>query len=184
MEKNEVTINNAGSVTNIGLKVAAKAAGGPAPGPPTQIPPPGFGAAYVPPTTAAANPYGAANPTSRGSVVVAGGTPTAAPANVPGATPFGANPTTYSGSAGAYVPHAQPGAYNPGTTPTITSGDQFKNIPSRPVRAVPQGTQTQGTQGAPVDPAVQYINMAIQKQQAESKGRPFPPLPPVPGLDQ
>jgi len=56
-------------------------------------------------------------------------------------------------------------------------GEFPQQIPTRPVR-----TQSTATPDAS-DPAVAYINMAIQKQQMESKGRPMPELPPIPGFD-
>ncbi len=185
MDNNWVTINNAGTVTNVSLKMPAKSAGGPVAGVPPPVPPPNFGMPYVPPTSAGtpANPFGTPNNAGgRGNVMVSGGT--AAPVSVPpaiGTSPFGGGTTAYG--AGGYVPHAQPGSFS---TPTVAGGDQFKNIPSRINRSTPQstGTGTPAAQSAPVDPAVQYLNMAIQKQQAEAKGRPFPPLPPIPGLDQ
>lgn len=175
MEKNEVTINNGGTVTNVALKTPAKTAG-PAPGGPVPIPPPAMHTAFAPPVNpAAANPY-ANVPSSRGAPMVAGGTPAGATA---AAVPNQPGVSTYTGGAGAYVPHTQPGAYGSALTPTLTGG---REVPPRTIRsATPQPVQQQGAQ---VDPAVQYINMAIQKQQAEQKGRPFPPLPPVPGLDQ
>jgi len=119
----------------------------------------------------AAAPYNpnAGNFSGRGNVVVAGATPI----NPQPAAPI--NPYT-----GAAAPNYAPTAattYSPAGA--NANAADFRQLPIRNVR-----TQTVQPDHAPIDPAVQYINMAVQKQQVESKGRPFPPLPPVPGLDQ
>ena len=74
---------------------------------------------------------------------------------------------------------ATPGQ-NTGSGVTVTGGGGEPNlprtIPTRPIR-------TQAPEATQIDPAQQYINMAIQKQQMESRRIPMPPLPPIPGLD-
>ena len=54
------------------------------------------------------------------------------------------------------------------------NGVQATTIPTRNVR-----TQTAPAVQAGGDPAVQYLNMAVQKQLAERQGSAMPPLPPV-----
>jgi len=190
VENGEVKINNGGTVTNLALKVSKP--GGAAPGVPA-VPAPGAipfakpavnNAAVVPGQSSAI--YGGtlenANMSARGSVTVAGGNPVAPM----GASAYGANPTAYGGP-GAYVPPHTPAVpqgvhsgLTPGINPLVSGSENTRSVPARPMRQTPQPpTQPQGT----VDPAVQYINMAVQKQQAEARGKPFPPLPPIPGLD-
>jgi hypothetical protein len=172
LEKNEVVLNNSGVVTNVGLKtVKASAAIPGAPGAPGLLIPPGANPnAYVPSAGAAypnaALPNANAN---RGGSVSAG----ALPIQNSAANPY-ANPNPAYSTPG-FTPTTPTTGYNPNGN--ATANDFTKQIPSRNIR-------TQNAQpDVPVDPAVQYINMAVQKQQAERAGRPFPPLPPIPGLD-
>jgi hypothetical protein len=170
LENNSVTLNNSGIVTNVALKTAAKSTGAPTPGGPGLLIPPGANPAYVPPQ--AASVYSGAapnsNPSSRGNPMVVGGN---SAATVPGATPV----TTYGANPGIYTP-APPGSYNPGVNTSVNDLGGARQIPTRTIRQ-----QTIQPDGPPVDPAVQYINMAVQEQQAKSKNLPFPPLPPIPG---
>lgn len=175
VDKAEVVIKNAGAVTNLSLKVAKATAGAPAaavpnipglpglPGVPSIAPP------IVPtmPTTTANNAFGSS---SRSAPIVAGGN-----APVGGFTPQPINTFGQPGTVG------QPGGIY--TSPGAGAGaiSTAPGLINRPIR-----TQTPGPaepHHPAVDPAVQYINMAVQKQTMESKGVSMPPLPPVPGLD-
>jgi hypothetical protein len=63
---------------------------------------------------------------------------------------------------------------------TGAAGDPFKRIPDRNMRVgQPPNPQAQGH----LDPAVQYINLKVQQQQAQQRGIAFPPMPPIPGLE-
>ena len=62
----------------------------------------------------------------------------------------------------------------------LAAGYGPRTIPRRNLRTEPIEQPVQAAQ-APVDPAVQRIMMEAQKQQAEAGGKPFPPLPPLPG---
>jgi len=190
VENSEVRINNGGTITNIALKSPSKAPGGPAgpfpgvqPGFPPPVFPPNTSAGIVPPTINPATglPNASLYNNSRGNVMVVGGAPAqAAPTSsgviakpnygapspvIGGAQPYGATPT-----------------YNTGSGVNVTGGGELpRTIPTRPIRTNPQSTATPDQTRS--DPAQQYINMAIQKQQMESRGRPMPPLPPIPGFD-
>jgi hypothetical protein len=99
-------------------------------------------------------------------------------------TTFGgqqAQPNTPFHGTGTATPTTSFGAG--GTTAISTPGatsDPFRQIPPRIPRAQPQ--QQRPAEGQ-IDPAVQYINMRAQELQAQQKGIPFPPIPPIPGLD-
>jgi len=178
IDKNEVVLNNSGVITNVGLKTVKASAGGGVPGAPGApgapgllIPPGPNGNAYVPAAAypGAAVPNASANLGGRGSVS-AGGLPVQSGAT---ASPYGLNPNPAYSTPG-YTP-TTPTGYNPNGNANVS--DFTKQIPSRQLR-----TQT-AQPDVPVDPAVQYINMAVQKQQAERAGRAFPPLPPIPGFE-
>jgi len=182
VEKNEVTIKNGNIITNLSLKVT-KVATAPA------APPPGFpGNPALPFNPAAPGvPNAAATPTiftpgtaggnvgnGRGNAM-AFGAPAANPAGGGGApNVFGAQPAHQLG-AGAPNATFGAGAYNgPNAALGGASGDPFsKNIPSR----IPRAAQPVHPQGGQIDPAVQYINLKVQEQQAQKLGRPFPPVP-------
>jgi len=173
VDKAEVVINNAGSVTNISLKVA-KATGAPGvpgvpgvPGLPGAMPP-----GLVPNPPNPINPAAHFNPNSSGksAPMLTGGnaTPAANPAN-PNAVPNYGIPNNY----------AQPNVGNPGGIYTSqgAGANTTPGLINRPIRTQvqnPNAPQAQGT-----DPAIQYINMAVQKQTMEAKGIQMPPLPPV-----
>ena len=63
----------------------------------------------------------------------------------------------------------------PGGGASALSGGNRQVIPARAIRTQPENT-------APVDPAVQAIQMKVQQLRAQQEGIPFPPLPPIPGL--
>ena len=63
-----------------------------------------------------------------------------------------------------------------GATPNVGAYGP-RTIPKRILRTEPIEQPVQ----APVDPVVQRIMLEAQKQQVEAGGRPFPPLPPLPG---
>jgi hypothetical protein len=64
----------------------------------------------------------------------------------------------------------------PGVGNTSLSGENPQVIPARAIRSA------QPENPMPVDPAVQAIQMKVQEMRARDKGIPFPPLPPIPGL--
>lgn len=195
-----VKINNGGVITNVALKTPTKTPTQPIPLPGVQpgFPPPVLQptAGIVPPTVNPnlANPNASQyNNNGRGNVMVVGGSPAAATPTAanPIAKPYGAygagatppgNTATYGSP--LYNPNTgAPGAGVPGGSGVNVTGGSGdlppRTIPTRTIR-----TQTSGppdpTQN---DPAAQYLNMAIQKQQMEARGRPMPPLPPIPGFD-
>jgi len=84
------------------------------------------------------------------------------PLPTPGLVPAPGTPPPAFKTAGA-TPNV--GAYGPRT------------IPKRILRTEPIEQPVQ----APVDPVVQRIMLEAQKQQVEAGGKPFPPLPPLPG---
>jgi len=193
-----VKINNGGVITNIALKVAKPSTGPGVPGLHPGIPQPGLAnptAGIVPQVVnpIAGSPNAGTYNNSRGNVMVVGGAgPTATPtaAGVPGAIArpygaYGAAPTvpgtTPTYNAGG-VNVSGGGATVPGGVNVSGGGELPRQIPTRPIRgAQPQGTTS--PEQVRNDPAPQYINMAIQKQQMESRGRPMPPLPIIPGFD-
>ncbi len=63
-----------------------------------------------------------------------------------------------------------------GATPNVGAYGP-RTIPKRILRTEPIEQPVQ----APVDPVVQRIMLEAQKQQVEAGGKPFPPLPPLPG---
>jgi hypothetical protein len=190
VENGEVKINNGGSITNIALKSPSKAPAGPVgpvpgvqPGFPPPVLAPNTSAGFVRPTIDPAT--GLPNTSqynSRGNVMVVGGAPAPATPTSAGviAKPTGAYGTGSPVIGGAPAYGATPN-YNTGSGVNVTGGGELpRTIPTRPIRTNPQ-TATPAQPHS--DPAQQYINMAIQKQQMEAKGRPMPPLPPIPGFD-
>ena len=200
VENSEVKINNGGVITNVALRQPTKAPagpGGPLPGVVPGFPPPVLApnttAGIVPPTV---NPNAAnANNSSfnnRGNVMVVGGTPAPATPTSPSvvAKPYGAYGA--GASAGTAPPaYGSAATFNSGGGANVPSssgvnvtggGDLPRQIPTRPIRGA-QPQTTAPPDPAHNDPAAQYLNMAIQKQQMESRGRPMPPLPPIPGFD-
>jgi hypothetical protein len=187
VDEGNVKLNNGGVITNIALRTPTKAPVGPAgpvpgvqPGFPPPVLQPGTTAGFVPPT---ANPN-VANPNAydRGNVMVVGGTPTQATPTSSGviAKPYGAYGAGAPAVGGSPAYGSQPG-YGGASGVNVTGGGDLRTIPSRPIRTNPQSTATPDQTRN--DPAQQYINMAIQKQQNESRRIPMPPLPPIPGFD-
>ena len=188
VEKNEVVIKNSGVVTNLSLKVAK--AGGTPPQPGMIAPPPGINPAFQPPQPQVFTPNNAfQNNAGRGGAVTYGAGGAVGAGGNSGMSTFGAPsvPATSfggggGGGGGQGIPGygagavGQPGVAQPSATFGATDG--LRGIPSRTVRA-----QTQEG-GPPVDPAVQYINMRVQELEHKKAGRPFPPLPPIPGLEE
>ena len=180
LDNNLVTIDNAGVVTNVALKTASKTAGA-APGQPGLLIPPGAGSVYAPPVGSpayvGAAPNLNANTSGRGSPMVAGGTSPITTPTQP-VNPFGANPNIYApGGAVGFTPNAAT-TYNPGVNSSV---NDFRTIPPRTIRQQTIPAET----SAPIDPAVQYLNMLGHEAQARSKGiQNYPPTPPIPGLNQ
>lgn len=167
IQKNEVTIKNGGTITNLTFKVAKST-------PTTPPPPPGGLPGMVPkppvpvpqPTQTSYNNQGS----GRYNVMVAGGASSAAPtatgAQYGGAQNTGANP--------GY------GGVNPNAA-TLSGGTDggFRSIPSRNIR----------TAGQPeTDPAVSRLqtfeeiehNRAVNYLKSQVSGKPTPPLPLTP----
>ncbi len=113
--------------------------------------------------------------------MVVGGSPAQGTPNSAGviAKPYGAYGA--GSPVGGSPAYGSSPVYGGASGVNVTGGGELRTIPSRPIRTTPQST----TPADPThnDPAQQYINMAIQKQQMESRGRPMPPLPPIPGFD-
>lgn len=177
LDKNEVTIKNGPVLTNITFKIAKAG--------PTTPPPPGAGVAVPnfnapkpPPPQAAA--FGADQGGGRQSVMVSGGSGSGVPA--PAAFNAGVNPGVAplggAGGAGVY------GGVSPGVAGV---NDGLRTLPQRPIRSTtpqvdPQGTQTpQMNEG---NRAMQYLQMRLSEEQAKQQGRSYPPIPPVPGLEE
>jgi hypothetical protein len=188
VENSEVKINNGGVITNIALRTPTKAPVGPAgpipgvqPGFPPPVLAPNTSAGIVPPVV---NPNAASpNAYDRGNVMVVGGTPVQA---TPTATGVGGKQYGAYGAGspvvGGSTAYGNQPAYNSGGSGVnVTGGGELRTIPSRPIRTNPQSTATPDQSHN--DPAQQYINMAIQKQQNEARRIPMPPLPPIPGFD-
>ena len=177
VDKNTVVIKNNGAVTNLTFEVA-KSAPGPVPGqpipgvftpPPPQAP---VTTSYVPPTPQQFTPNSAGG---RGSVLVAGGS-----AGAPAAPAFGAGTTTFGGASAYGGGGANFGGVNNNpNAPTVTGGTDFRNVPSRTLRATDPAAQANQP---PIDPAQQYINMRAQELRAKQQGTAFPPTPPIPGV--
>ena len=197
VENGEVKINNGGTITNIALKTPPKQPTGPAgplpgvqPGFPPQVLAPNTSAGVVRPTIDPTTGLPNSSPYNRGNVMVVGGAPAQATPTAPspiakpyygtGAAPAGGVPTygatPYNAASGVNVTGGAAGAPG-GSGVNVTGGNEFptRQIPTRPVRTQPQALTS--------DPAAQYLNMAIQKQQLESRGVRMPPLPPIPGFD-
>ena len=172
VDKAEVTINNAGSVTNISLKVTKGPVAGAGvagvPGVPGLGQPPGMATPLPTPINPLHNTFSSAGNTGNKGSITAGAAPVAPTPNF-GAQPVNAYVQPPPGSVG------NPGGIyaNPAANPNVNPG-----LINRPLR-----TQQNAAAQPGVDPAVQYINMAVQKQTMEAKGIQMPPLPPVPGLE-
>ena len=166
IQKNEVTIKNGGTLTNLTFKVASKS-GGPA----TPPPQPGGLPGMVPkpavpqPTQSSYNNQGS----GRYNVMVAGGassaTPTSTGAPYGGAQNTGANP--------GY------GGVNPNAA-TLSGGTDggFRSIPSRNIRSAqpeadPNVSRLQNYEEIEHNRAVNYLKGQVS-------GKPMPPLPPTP----
>jgi len=122
------------------------------------------------------------------------GLPTPAAPLVPG-VPM--NPGAPGGPVPGIVP--PPGTYQPGIktagvvpggtapnygatpSPITPVATPYRTIPSRNVRTSPIVEPQAQAAPSPVDPVAQRLIMEAQKKQAEREGRPFPPLPPIPG---
>lgn len=186
VENSEVKINNGGVITNIALRTPTKAPVGPAgplpgvqPGFPPPLLAPNTTAGLAPPTINPATGLPNASPYDRGNVMVVGGSPAQAAPNTvsPIAKPYGAYGA--GAPAGGSPPYGSPPVYGGASGGVnVTGGGELRSIPSRPIRTTPQSTDATHN-----DPAQQYLNMAIQKQQLESRRIPMPPLPPIPGFD-
>jgi hypothetical protein len=112
-------------------------------------------------------------------------TPAAAPAFVPHPLPGGVLPAPGLPPPGVRTalatPYVPPTGMTPSGQPPTTTGTgpaPLRTIPARNLRTAPVETQ------APVDPAVQYLNLKISEEAARRRGIPYPPTPPIPGMPQ
>ena len=179
VEKSVVKIRNAGQEATIAFE-APKPSGGGAPASvvPAGFPPaaattpgPGASAIYVPPGTAP-------NPGRNSGVTAFGNSDSSA------VTSFGGNGGSFGGSGSASpstydglgVGTAPGGATLGGTALADNTG--LRSIPSRSLRT---DTPAPGVAPVPIDPAKQYLQMAIDHEIGSAGGtRPYPPLPPAP----
>ena len=156
VEKNEVTIKNGGTLTNLTFKVASKS-GGPAATPPPQ---PGGLPGMVPKPAVPQPTQSSYNNQSSGryNVMVAGGASSAAP-----------------------TPSVNPGygGVNPNAA-TLAGGTDggFRSIPSRNIRSAqpeadPNVSRLQNYEEIEHNRAVNYLKGQVS-------GKPMPPLPPTP----
>jgi hypothetical protein len=154
IQKNEVTIKNGLTVTNLTFKVAKSA-------PPTPTPPvpgiiPGKPAVPVPQPTQTS--YNNNQGSGRYNVMVAGGS--AAPASYGGAQNTGAAGYTGVNPSGANLTGGTDGG--------------FRSIPSRNLRSNPQAALPT------MSPEEQVIEIEKNQMLNERLGRVVPPLPPTP----
>ncbi len=149
---NTVKILNAGTQVELNFKDN---------GMPTPTAPPVSGVPLLPPGTPGALP-------TPGLIPAPGALPT--PIKTAGAIP------TPTGTAAADAMANRYGL-QPATT---TASPGFRTIPARNVRTPSVSPQSQ-PEGIQSDPVVQRIMLEAQKAQAERQGKPFPPLPPIPG---
>jgi hypothetical protein len=162
-EEGEVTVLNAGQQVVLSLENNAPEATGPAnvpgrPGARRGVPRPPGARPAVPVPTRGARVSGAA---VRSTPPRAGGSR----AVVPRASSAGrVTPTTSRGSQTSVT-----------TVPRSSSASSSRAVPTRPVRATP---------AQPVDPAMQWLLLKAQEEQARSQGINLPPTPPMPGVQQ
>jgi hypothetical protein len=193
VEKNEVVVKNGSLTTNLSFKVTKTAvASVPPPGPGFQ-PNPALpfnpanlgvpGAAATPTVFTPGNPGGSSYSSGRGNAVAYGASTAGAPTGGGAVAAFGGQPTAgaFGAPAASGAPYGAGAFTGPNAATPGASSDPFKNIPPR----VPRVAQPPvPPQGGHIDPAVQYINLKVQQQQAAQRGVPFPPMPPVPGLQE
>ena len=168
--KNEVTIKNGNTITNLTFKVASKS-GGPATTPPPQpgglpgmVPKP---AVPVPqPTQSSYNNQGS----GRHNVMVAGGASSAAPTAA--GAPYGGAQTT--GATPGY------GGVNPNAA-TLSGGTDggFRSIPSRNIRTAAQPEADPNVSRMQNYEDIEH-NRAVNYLKSQVSGKPMPPLPPTP----
>ena len=65
----------------------------------------------------------------------------------------------------------------PGRGSSAIAGNTAQVIPSRAIRTAQQDMLE------PVDPALQAIQMQVQEMHARQRDKPFPPTPPIPGMN-
>jgi len=177
VEKNEVTIKNGGTVTNLTFNVAKSNT--------TPPPPPAGGLPGLAPKLPLPSPVPQPTQTSynnnqgsgRYGVTLAGGASPAAPAAAATGASYGGAQNT--GATPAYG-GVNPGGVNP-SAPTLGGGTDggFRSIPSRNIRSAAQPE---------ADPAISRLqafeaienNRAMNHLQSQLTGRPLPPLPGTP----
>jgi hypothetical protein len=161
-EEGEVTVKNAGQQVVLTLKENAPEPTGPAsvPRPPGARPgvprPPGARPAVPVPNRTSRTPSAAVRTTQPGR---AGGSSAVVPR---------------AGSARSTTPAA---SRNSLTTPRNPGSVSYsRTVPARTVRTAP-------AQAEPVDPAMQWLLLKAQEEQARSEGIALPPTPPIPGME-
>jgi len=159
--KSIVRIKNGNVETNVTFETLKQSGGGPtltasgaaAPPPALNLPPPAPAM-----NTSAIVPTGSPNSRPGRSIVVAGAEPVAS--------------SSLAGSSSMLAMGNASAAYGNG------NGNSFQ-MPSRQIR----GTQNQPQQQPVTDPAQQWIHMKALEEAAGKQNVPFPPTPPVPGMD-
>ena len=165
-EEGEVTVKNAGQQVVLTLKENAPEPTGPAmvPAAPGARPgarrPPGARPAVPVPTRSARTPSAAVRTTQPSRV---GGSSVVAPG---------------AGSARRVIPSTSRNVQSPLNAPRNPGSVSYsRTVPARQVRTAP-------AQAEPVDPAMQWLLLKAQEEQARSEGIALPPTPPVPGVEQ
>jgi len=114
----------------------------------------------------------------------------AAPPVLPGAP--GANPGIRTATATPYVVPPPAPVNTVASHQAEAANAALRTIPARNIRTAPIEAVAQPVvQGQPVaqpqgdgDAAVQYIKMKAQEEQSRRDGKPYPPVPPLPGANQ
>lgn len=185
VEKSIVRIRNGTVETNLTFESRTNA---PAPGSSPSMPvmPPAFAAAAAARAGMAqpGMPQPGAMPVLTPTVISRDGS--AGSGGGSGVTIIGSGNLTPTAPAHPAVPGVNPmsGATygTPGLSTPVTTTDTGLRLPTRTVRTVTTDPQQQQQQAA--DPVMQAIQLKAQELRAKQQGMPFPPLPPIPGMQQ
>lgn len=170
VEKSLVRVRNGNIETNLGFEVPKLAASAPAA--PGGVPSP----LAVPTSASFSSPTPSAP--GRGSAVTVFGNSSASPVSYGGGgvTSFGGGaPASSLGSAASYGSGGAPASYGALSTPTLGASANGIQIPTRTLR-----TDAPPAQQQLIDPATQYLKMAVDAQVHAQAGHNYPPLPPPP----
>ncbi len=168
LAKSMVKIRLAGIETNVTFETPKLTASAPILATAGGFPPPAGAMSGAPAPFSPANAGG--NNLGRGGVTMFGNSGSSSIAS-PRGSYSGASPT--SASPGGY------GGYGAAGVPTLgaaaTDNSALRSIPSRTIRS-----DSAGINHAPIDPAKQYLEMAVDHELHSSAGHAYPPLPPPP----